>query len=363
MAELFDSKTRCVDVFEPSEFKRIGDNPTPHQIACIAEAVERFGGDVLSVLVKSGMYFYGAPCLNCLAYGYHRDAVRPGMCSGCEKWLIPREWSKLRGQRNTYLCRNKHGMAKLAVFEERVQAYLDHKSATEDALLREKVLIESQCFLQPQYDGETCAIGEADPYDTPGVSDYDRGFACDEETWEPESDPAIVPGTPTLQPVTPASSHRDSQAKETATSAIDLYLAAVERSRQGSAVTNVFSTFEENARQAVLDSARRDFVALKQLAAEIGSLFDCTPPPELATREPEARETDACGAHRPLPEPPAVCVDDASIAVSPPSESTGVTAGSLEGPTSVTAGAVSEPTEAVVVGETAATPPPRWWFW
>lgn len=129
MSDLFRSKNRSLDVFEPCEYLRIGAEPTQHQIACIAEAMERFGGDVLSVLTKAGMYFYGAPCLNCLAYGYEFENRWPGMCPSCAGRMEPREWTKLRVKRDNWLRKNKTGRATLAVYETQVAAYLEDQAA------------------------------------------------------------------------------------------------------------------------------------------------------------------------------------------------------------------------------------------
>lgn len=140
MTEQFQSKSRSGNVFEPSEYLRIGSDPTDHQIVCIADALERFGGDVLSVLIKVGMYFNGAPCLNCLAYGYNYENRWPGMCHTCAARISPRDWAKLRIERSRWLRRSKVGKMTLSVYETRVAEFQVRKRAGAEALAREEAL-------------------------------------------------------------------------------------------------------------------------------------------------------------------------------------------------------------------------------
>jgi len=121
MTHVFNAKERSRNACDPSEYLRIGGDLTRHQAACIADAVERFGGSVADVLIKSGMYFEGAPCLNCLAYGHVKDGgLLPGVCAQCSVIVPLREWRATRRQRDDWLRRSRLGKRALAALERRV---------------------------------------------------------------------------------------------------------------------------------------------------------------------------------------------------------------------------------------------------
>lgn len=106
MAAVFDLKEY---LFDQEEYSRIGDNMTPIQLASIADAVPRFGGQVSELLVKSGAYFAGAPCLNCLAYGHLPGVTMPGLCGVCQTRASRKDWRQVRRQREDWLKRSKLG--------------------------------------------------------------------------------------------------------------------------------------------------------------------------------------------------------------------------------------------------------------